>query len=112
MIDYCQIYITILPMNTILQTDEFRSWFKRLRDAKAKIAIGRRIERAEDGNFGDCKAVGDGVMEMRIHQGAGYRIYYSQQCSVIYILLVGGDKSSQQKDIENAKRLWKEIQGR
>lgn len=98
-------------MNTILQTDNFHLWFKKLRDAKAKIAIGNRIERAKEGNFGDCKSIGDGVMEMRIHQGAGYRIYYAQKERIVYILLLGGDKSSQQKDIAIAKHLWKEIQG-
>ena len=97
-------------MNTILQTETFRAWFKALRDIKAKVAIGRRIERAEEGNFGDHKALGGGLFEMRLQLGPGYRVYYACHGGVVYILLCGGDKSSQSKDIEAAQRLWCEIQ--
>ncbi|MDH2997388.1 hypothetical protein A1D22_00185 [Pasteurellaceae bacterium LFhippo2] len=90
-------------------TDEFRKWLKSLRNPIARTAIVRRIERATVGNFGDHKSVGNGIYEMRISTGAGYRIYYAQRGEIIYILLNGGDKSIQQKDIAEAKLLWESI---
>ena len=96
-------------MNIILKTDEFDAWFRSLRDTKTRLIIGRRIERAEDGNFGDHKSVGGGVYEMRIDYASGYRVYYANKNGIIYLLLFGGDKSSQSKDITTAKRLWNEI---
>ena len=93
-------------MLEILQTDEFTKWMKRLRDTDAKARINVRIRRISlTGNFGDVKPVGDGVYELRIDYGPGYRVYYSQRGSEIVLLLIGGDKSSQQKDIDKAKRL-------
>lgn len=74
----------------------------------AKFSILARIRRAEIGNFGDCKSVGDGISEMRIHTGKGYRIYFMQDGEHVYIFLAGGDKSSQRKDIEVAVALAKE----
>ena len=101
-------YIRVYTMNMleILQTDEFTKWMKRLRDTDAKALINVRIRRISlTGNFGDVKPVGDGVYELRIDYGPGYRVYYSQRGSEIVLLLIGGDKSSQQKDIDKAKRL-------
>lgn len=95
-------------MNTILQSELFVSWLARLKDMQAKFSILARIRRAEMGNFGDCKPVGGGVSEMRVHTGKGYRVYFMQDGDCVYILLVGGDKSSQQKDIEAAIALAKE----
>ena len=93
-------------MLEIFQTDEFAKWLKRLRDADAKARINVRIRRISlTGNFGDAKPVGDGVFDLRIDYGPGYRVYYSQRESEIILLLVGGDKSSQQKDIYKAKKL-------
>ena len=66
-----------------------------------------RIKRAEQGNFGDAKPVGDGVSEMRIDFGRGYRVYYAREGNTVYLLLSGGDKSSQSRDLEEAKQLWK-----
>ena len=100
-------YIRVYTMNMleILQTDEFTKWMK-LRDTDAKARINVRIRRISlTGNFGDVKPVGDGVYELRIDYGPGYRVYYSQRGSEIVLLLIGGDKSSQQKDIDKAKRL-------
>ena len=99
-------------MVEILQTDEFARWLKRLRDADAKAHINVRIRRTSlTGNFGDTKPVGEGVFELRIDYGSGYRVYYSQRGSEIVLLLIGGDKSSQQKDIDKAKKLNTEYKG-
>ena len=95
-------------MNTILQSEMFVTWLAKLKDMQAKFSILARIRRADMGNFGDCKSVGGGVFEMRVHIGKGYRVYFMQDGDRIYILLVGGDKSSQQKDIETAIALAKE----
>ncbi|MCK3654957.1 addiction module antitoxin RelB [Pasteurellaceae bacterium Macca] len=92
-------------MNTIKQTKIFKKWLKSLKDPLAKISIARRIERAENGNFGDYKSVGGGVHEMRIDTGKGYRIYYTQKGGVIYILLCGGNKTTQQADIKQAQTM-------
>lgn len=93
----------------IEETDQFIEWLSALRNPIAKAAVAARIKRAEKGNFGDHKSVGDGVFEMRIATGAGYRVYYAQSGDIIYLLLHGGDKSTQPTDIEKAKTLWAEI---
>lgn len=93
----------------IQQTKTFAQWHAAVRDLRAKIAIARRIERASAGNLGDVKAVGDGVSEMRIDVGAGYRVYYTTRDQVLIILLVGGDKSTQPADIKRAKKMAKEV---
>ena len=79
-------------MNTINQTRIFVDWLDRLKDQIAKKRIVARIRLAENGNFGDHHFCGDGVWEMRIHYGSGYRLYYAQEGSTIYLLLMGGDK--------------------
>lgn len=89
----------------VLQTSDFSSWFSGIKDKKAKVRIQVRIDRAEDGNFGDHKFVGAGVSEMRIDYGPGYRVYYTLRGDVLIILLAGGDKSSQIKDIKKARIL-------
>ena len=93
----------------VLQTKEFSKWLKNLKDYIAKIAIARRIVRMEDGNFGDSKSVGDKVFELRIDVGKGYRIYFTNKDCRIIFLLVGGDKSSQDKDIKTAKKMAEEV---
>ncbi len=95
--------------NTFLTTGEFDAWLAGLRDPIAKARIAIRIRSAEAGNFGDCEPVGDGISEMRIHVGAGYRVYYTRRGSVIYLLLCGGDKASQKRDILHAKALLKTL---
>lgn len=80
-----------------------------LRDARARGHILRRLARAANGNFGDVAPVGEGISEMRIDEGAGYRVYYSREAEEVYILLCGGDKKSQPPDIAQAKRLWAAI---
>nr|WP_252263873.1 type II toxin-antitoxin system RelE/ParE family toxin [Paracidobacterium acidisoli] len=81
-----------------------------LRDAQARARIAARIRRLAFGNPGDVKPVGDGVSELRIHYGPGYRVYFIQRGTVLIVLLCGGDKSTQDKDIEAAKRLAKETE--
>lgn len=94
----------------IIQTTEgFAAWFRSLRDRIARARIQARIDRAEDGNFGDCAPVGEGVSEMRIHHGPGYRVYFKRQGMELIILLVGGDKSTQAQDIKNALSLAREL---
>lgn len=92
-------------MNTLLRTPSFDAWLRVLTDAKGKARILARLTAAEAGNFGDCEAVGDGVSEMRVHFGAGYRVYFTRRGRVVYLLLLGGDKSTQTRDIKRAKEL-------
>jgi putative addiction module killer protein len=93
----------------VQQTELFEKWHECVKDQKAKIAIARRIERAEHGNLGDTKTVGNGISEMRIDTGAGYRVYFTMRQKVIVILLAGGIKSTQQSDIKKAMELAKEF---
>jgi putative addiction module killer protein len=93
----------------ILTTAVFDRWFGRLRDRKAAARVQARIDRAEAGNLGDCKPVGGGVSEMRIDYGPGYRLYFVQRGLELIVLLAGGDKGSQAKDIEAAKALAKQV---
>lgn len=96
-------------MKTILTTSMFDDWFQTLRDAQAKRRIQARIDRVVDGHFGDCAPVGEGVREMRIHAGPGYRVYFVERGMEIVILLAGGDKSSQPRDIETALSLARHL---
>ncbi len=89
-------------MPSVLTTERFDRWFEGLRDRKAQRRIHARIDRIEDGHFGDYKSVGAQVFEARIHFGPGYRLYFTLQGQEVVILLAGGDKSSQRQDIEIA----------
>jgi len=93
----------------IRQTATYSEWFTSLRDRAAKARIDIRLRRLSLGNFGDVKPVGEGVSELRIHFGPGYRVYFTQREKEIVILLVGGDKSSQDQDIKLAKALAHEL---
>lgn len=97
-------------MSTFLRTEEFDAWLRALRDPVGKARIAARIRSAELGNFGDCESVGDGVSEMRIHVGPGYRVYFARRAELVYLLLCGGDKGSQQRDIRVAKALLKSLE--
>src|SRR5688572_17297310 len=92
----------ILPMFELRETDEFSDWLRHLRDRRAKAKI---LDRAALRNSGDVAPVGEGVSELRIHFGPGYRVYFKQSGAALIILLCGGDKRSQQADIARAKRL-------
>ena len=93
----------------IAYTEVFEKWLNGLRDQRAKAFILSRIERIEDGNFGDYRSVGNGVSELRINAGQGYRVYYTVRRSTVVILLCGGDKSSQRRDVRLAQRMAGEI---
>ena len=96
-------------MIEVRQTDVFSKWLVELRDIRARARIQARIDRLELGNVGDAKPVGEGVSEMRIDYGPGYRVYFSLRGSELIILLAGGDKSSQSKDIRKAMSLAKDL---
>lgn len=96
-------------MKIIQTTPTFDNWFVALRDRNVKVRVQMRIDRAELGNFGDCEPVGEGVSEMRIHFGAGYRVYFVQRGHELVILLAGGDKSTQSKDIKSALELARQL---
>lgn len=92
------------------RTDVFNKWFERLRDENAQARIARRIDRLEAGNPGDMRFVGGGVSEMRIDYGPGYRLYTARHGNALILLLCGGDKSSQRRDIEMARGLLRDIE--
>ena len=90
----------------IKQTTEYVKWFDKLKDSEAQFRISTRIDRiATQNHFGDFKPVGDGIYELRINYGPGYRVYYTRQGEEIILLLIGGDKSTQQSDVEKAKNI-------
>lgn len=89
-------------MYVFQRSDVFNSWLEALKDKRGRARIIHRIRSAEHGNFGDCEPVGEGVSEMRVHSGPGYRVYFTRQGAVVYLLLLGGDKSTQQRDIKRA----------
>lgn len=89
-------------MNIFQKSAEFDAWLIGLKDPVGKAQIFLRLDRAAKGNFGDCEQVGAGVSEMRIHYGPGYRVYFTRRGAVIYLLLLGGDKSTQKRDIKRA----------
>ena len=95
-------------MYKLKETSYFSKWLVKLKDVKGKISIIRSVKRISAGNFGDHKSLGDNVSELRITSGPGYRIYYTMKETEVVLLLIGGDKSTQVKDIEKAKNLAKE----
>ena len=92
-------------MLEVRQTDEFSDWLRGLKDVRARARILQRIDRLAEGNAGDVAPVGEGVSEMRVHHGPGYRVYFVQRGRMLVVLLCGGDKSSQASDIRRAKML-------
>jgi putative addiction module killer protein len=97
-------------MYTFLRSDEFDKWLRSLRDHVGKARILVRIRSAELGNLGDCKPVGYGISEMRINVGPGYRVYFVRRGKVVYLLLCGGDKTTQKQDIQRAKVMLEKIE--
>ncbi len=98
-------------MIEIIQSGTFKAWFHALRDDRAKARIDARIERLASGNPGDVEPVGAGVSEMRIDYGPGYRVYFVQRGPLLIVLLCGGDKRTQGKDIKRALRMAKDLKG-
>jgi putative addiction module killer protein len=96
-------------MFVILRSGEFDVWLSELSDATGKARILARLRSAAFGNFGDCEPVGEGVSEMRVHVGPGYRVYFMRTERTVYLLLNGGDKSTQAKDIARAKTIARAI---
>ncbi|WP_341959740.1 type II toxin-antitoxin system RelE/ParE family toxin [Pseudomonas sp. RC10] len=97
-------------MYTVLQTDEFASWHSNLCSTRAKVAIARRIDRAAAGNLGDLKSIGGSISEMRLDIESGYRIYLTFRNGTLIILLAGGNKASQSRDIRRAQTLVKRLE--
>ena len=98
-------------MIELRQTETFRRWWTKLRDQRARALVAARFDRLAYGLAGDVQPVGNGISELRIHYGPGYRVYYQQRGTTILVLLCGGDKGSQAEDIKTAKRLaaeWSE----
>ena len=93
----------------IIRSDTFINWLKGLRDRNAQARIAVRIDRIEEGNFGDHRSVGGGVSELRVNVGRGYRIYYTIRDRTVVVLLCGGDKSGQRRDIRRAQRMAAEL---
>ena len=96
-------------MYTFIRTEEFDTWLSALRDNSGRARIVQSIRSAEAGNFGDCEPVGEGVSEMRVHTGPGYRVYFTRRATVLYLLLLGGDKSTQQRDIKTALKMARDL---
>lgn len=97
-------------MYFIEKTTEFDKWFKKINDLRAKAKILFRLQKLEkDEHFGDCEPVGDGIRELKINYAKGYRVYFKEIDGKVIILLMGGDKSSQQQDIVKAKEIWKKL---
>jgi putative addiction module killer protein len=98
-------------MYTLIRSSVFDEWLTKLSDQRGKARILARLTSVEAGNFGDCGPVGEGVSEMRIHFGPGYRVYFVRSGATVYVLLNGGDKDSQKRDIEQAKAMARSLGG-
>jgi putative addiction module killer protein len=97
-------------MYSVIETEAFSDWLAQLKDRATRIRLIRRLDKARRGNLGDIKALGDGVFEMREVFGPGWRMYYVERSGAIILMLGGGNKSSQTRDIERARQLAKEWQ--
>jgi putative addiction module killer protein len=97
-------------MNTVVRTVVFDLWLSGLKDARGKARIIKRIRSVERGHFGDCKPVGGGVSEMRIHHGPGYRLYFARKAETVFVLLCGGAKSRQKRDILRARTMARKLE--
>ena len=97
-------------MYTVRQTQEFQDWLDGLADQRAQVRIAARLRQVEFGNLGDWKSVGGNVSELRVDVGPGYRLYYTRRRNVIIVMLAGGVKSSQKRDINRAQRIARELE--
>ena len=99
-----------VPMFTILQTQEFQTWLDGLKDGRAQVRIAARLRLAEAGNLRDWKSVGNEVSEMRVAFGPGYRLYFTRRQSILIVMLAGGDKSTQARDIKRAQQILTQLE--
>jgi putative addiction module killer protein len=97
-------------MFTVRQTPEFQDWLDGLKDVKAQLRIVARLRLAEAGNLGDWKTVGGEVSEMRIAFGSGYRLYFTKRQNILIVMLAGGDKSTQARDIKRAQKILQQLE--
>ena len=97
-------------MFTIRQTQEFQDWLDALKDMRVQVRIAARLRLAEAGNLGDWKSVGNEVSEMRIPFGPGYRLYFTRRESILIVMLAGGDKSTQVRDVKRAQRILQQLE--
>ena len=97
-------------MNKIRYTAVYRIWYRNLKDIRARVRIDLRLNSVKKGDFGDQRSVGEGIFELKVDYGPGYRLYYKKAGGDIVVLLCGGDKSSQDADIEKAKEILKELE--
>jgi putative addiction module killer protein len=104
--------ISILHYRTLEGRFPYREWVESIADKAARAAVLARVDRLTFGTFGDSKAVGEGVCELRVHLGAGYRVYFGRDGKTVVILLCGGEKRSQDTDIRRAKRYWNDYEAR
>ncbi|ARN75969.1 type II toxin-antitoxin system RelE/ParE family toxin [Oceanicoccus sagamiensis] len=103
---------TVYEYRDIFGRSPYARWLKHLRDPRAKAKIILQVDKMELGLFADVEPIGEGLSELRIHYGPGYRIYFGKQGRLVYLLLCGGDKSSQSQDIKKAKARWHDYQRR
>ena len=99
--------VTLKEYVTESRISPFNEWLEGLKSREIRAIVRARLNRLRLGSFGDCKSVGDGVSELRIHLSPGYRVYFGKEGNTVVILLYGGTKGSQQRDIEKAKALWR-----
>jgi putative addiction module killer protein len=104
--------IVVLHYRTVEGRFPYREWVESVADRKARAAVLARVDRLAFGAFGDWKIAGNGVFELRVHLGPGYRIYFGRDRKTVVILLCGGDKGSQDSDIKQAKKYWKDYETR
>lgn len=97
-------------MFTVIQTEDFREWLDALKDMKVQVRIAARLRLAEAGNLGDWKSVGNGLSEMRVDVGPGYRLYFTRRQNILIVMLAGGDKSTQARDIKRAQKLLTQLE--
>ncbi|MHB8348579.1 MAG: type II toxin-antitoxin system RelE/ParE family toxin [Acidiferrobacterales bacterium] len=105
----------MIEVHEYLTTDgksPFSAWLKALRDRQARARILTRLNRVRLGNFGDCKPIGDGVFELRMMFGPGYRVYFGREGKQVILLLCGGDKGTQDQDIESSRSAWRDYRSR
>jgi putative addiction module killer protein len=102
----------VIVYTTINTKEPFTDWLNDLRDVMGRKRVLARVSRLQQGNYGDCEPVGEGISELRMFFGPGYRVYFGERSNDIVVLLCGGDKDSQDKDIEQAKAYWQEYLSR